>query len=80
MRIDEVDWIELIAAVVALAPPRIGKTADWAFAFYVAVGQSASADRVEGAHLRGLDKVALLEKVEKQLLGDPVMVCGRGSA
>jgi hypothetical protein len=43
-------------------------------AFDVAVGQRATADRVEGAHLCLLDEVAVLVQLEEQVLGDAVVV------
>ena len=77
VRVDEVGRVELVAAVVALVATRIGIAADRALAFDVAVRQCTAACRVEGAHLLVRDQVALLIELEKQVLGDAVVVGGR---
>jgi len=77
VRVDQVDRVQLVATVVALIAARVGEAADRAFAFDVSIRQRPPADRVESAHLRLLDQVALLVKLEEQVLRDLVMVGGR---
>ncbi len=79
VRVDQVDRVQLVAAVVTLVAACVWKATDGALAFDVAVGQCAPAHRVESAHLGLLDQVALLVKRQEELLCDPVVVGGRGS-
>ena len=75
--VDQVDRVELVAAVVALVSARGVETADRALAFDVAVRQRPPADWIERAHLRLRDEVALLVELEKQVLGDAIVVARR---
>ena len=79
VRVDEVDRVQLVAAVVALVASRVGVTADRALALDVPVRERAAAGGVERAHLLALDQVALLEEFHEQLLGDAVVVRRRGA-
>ncbi len=79
VRVDEVDRVELVAAVVALVAARLEVTADRALALDVAIGQRAPGRRVEGSHLRLLDEVPLLVQLEEEVLRHLVVVRGRGA-
>src|SRR5207245_3152768 len=65
VRIDQIDRVELVAAVLALVASRGIETADWTLAFDVSIRQCAAAHRVEGAHLRLLHEVAVLVELEE---------------
>src|SRR6202521_3052380 len=79
VRLDQVDRIELVAAVVALVAARFAVTADWARALDVAIGQGTAGGRIESSHLLLFDQVALLIKGQEQLLRGAVVIRGRGS-
>jgi len=79
VRVDEVDGVELVAAVVALVSPSFRVAANRALALDVAVRERAPADRVERAHLRLLDEVALLVELQEQVLRDALVVARRGA-
>src|SRR5690606_39772033 len=78
-RVDQVDRVELVAAVVALVTPGPLEAADRAGALDVAVGQGAPAggrDRPLGLLL---DHVPVAVQGEEQLLGHRVAVAGGGA-
>ncbi len=79
VRLDQVDRVQLVAAVVALVAARFCIAADGACAFDVPVGQSATRGRVESPHLLLFHEVALFVKGEEQLLRRAVMIGRRGS-
>ena len=78
-RLDEVDGVELVAAVVALVAAGRAVPADRAGALDVAVGQRAAGGRADGAELRLREDVAVGEQPPEQLLHDGVVVL-RGGA
>ena len=59
-RVDEIDGVELVAAVVALVSPGVFEATDGACAFEVPVGERASGARRERAELLALHQVALV--------------------
>ena len=73
-RVDQVDGVELVAAVVALVAARLGVAADRARSLDVAVGQRAAGRGGERAERRLLDEVAVLVKRAEEVLGDAVVV------
>ena len=76
--LDQVGGVELVAAVVALVPARVGVAADRTGALDVAVGQR-TAGRGADRRLGGLlDHVAVAVAGTEHLLHDPVVVAGRG--
>ena len=78
LRVDQVGRVELVAAVVALVAARARVAADRAGALDVAVGQRAAGGRRDRAE-RGLrEDVPVLQQGEEDLLGDRVVVSGRG--
>src|SRR6202011_4347664 len=79
MRLDQIDGVELVSAVVALVAARFLVAADGTRALDVAVWQRATAHGVEGAHPGLLDQVALLIQLEKQALCHAIVVA-RGRA
>ena len=76
VRVDEVDGVQLVAAVVALVAARLEIAADRALALDVAVGQGASSRGVEGTHLLFLQQVAALVQLQEQLLRHAIVVGG----
>ncbi len=74
MWLDQVDWVELVAAVVALVAARFRVTANGTNAFDIAVGQRAARGRVEGPHLLFFDEVALLVQGQEELLSGAVVI------
>src|SRR6202012_5190062 len=77
--VDEVDRVELVAAVVALVAARARVPADGARTFYIAIGQRPSGGRADRAELDFRKDVPVLEQAEEQLLRRRVMVLGRGA-
>ena len=73
-RVDQVDGIELVAAVVALVAARLREAADRARPLDVAVGQRAARRGGERAERRLLDEVALVVERAEDVLRDPVVV------
>ena len=76
-RVDQVDGVEQVAAVVALVATRILVPADRARAFDVAVGQRVSGRRRERAHRRLLDQVPVLPERPEDVARHARMVLGR---
>src|SRR5215216_2029055 len=77
-RVDQVDWVELSAAVVALVAARGLEPAVRARALDVAVGQRVAGGRRERDLHRLFDDEALVVKRAENVTDDPVMVLGRG--
>jgi hypothetical protein len=77
LRIDQVLWIELVAAVVALVAARAGVPADRAGALDVAVGQRTAGRRRDRAVGRLLQHVAVGVNGLEQLLSDMVVIARR---
>ena len=73
-RIDEVDRVELVPAVVALVAARVRVLADRARALDVAVGQRSAGGGRERAQRRSLDEVPLVVERPEHVLGDLVVV------
>ena len=78
-RVDEVDRIQLVAAVIALVAAGIVRAADGAGAFDVAVRQSALRRRGDSALGGFFDHVAVLVEALEQLLDHRVVVPGGGA-
>ena len=77
-RVDQVDGVELVAAVVALVAARPVVAADRAGSLDVPIGQGASGRRRDGRH-RGLrHQVAVAVHGAEQLLHHGVVVAGGG--
>src|SRR5207245_3943077 len=76
-RIDEIDGIELVAAVVALVAARLGIAADRTRALDVAVGERLAARGGERAERRLLDEVAVLVQRAEDILRDAIVVARR---
>ncbi len=77
-RIDQVGGIELVAAVVALVAARALEAADRARALDVAIGKRVPGRGGERPERLLLDDVALAMERAKEILGDAVVVGGRG--
>jgi hypothetical protein len=77
-RVDQLRWLQQLAAVVALVTPGISITAVGAFALDVAVGQEAALLRAIELPLDLFVQVAVLQDLEKDVLGDAVVVLGVG--
>ncbi len=78
-RVDQVDRVELVAAVVALVATRMRVAADRAGALDVAVRQRAARRRADRAQLRLREDVAVLQQRQEDLLRHRVVVL-RGGA
>ena len=76
-RVDELVWIELVAAVVALIPARARKSADRAGPLDVPVGERTSRGFLERSHRGLLDEVALVVQRLEDVLDDDAMVVRR---
>ena len=74
LRVDQVGWVELVAAVVALVAARAGVAADRAGALDVAVGQGAAGGRRDRAERDLGEDVAVGQQPGEDLLGDRVVV------
>ena len=77
-RVDQVGGIELVAAVVALVAARALEAADRARALDVAIGKRVPGRGGERPERLLLDDVALAMERAKEVLGDAVVVGGRG--
>ena len=73
-RVDQVDRVELVPAVVALVAPGRLEPADRARALDVAVRERMAGRGGERSHRRLLEDVALLVERPEQVLDDPVVV------
>jgi hypothetical protein len=78
LRVDQVGRVELVAAVVALVAARGRVAADRAGALDVAVGQRAAGGRGDRAECGPGEDVPVLQQGQEDLLGDRVVVTGRG--
>ena len=76
-RVDQVDRIELVPAVVALVTAGVLEPADRARPFDVAVGERVTGGGRERAHRRLLDDVAVLVDGPEQVLDHAVVVLRR---
>lgn len=79
MWIDEVDRVELVAAVVTLVTAGVAVTADRAGALDVAVRQGASGGRGHRAQQRVLDDVTVVVQRAEHLLHYLGVVAGSGA-
>ena len=75
---DQVDRVELIAAVVALVAPRAGIPADRAGALDIAVGKGAAGGRRNGRHRDLRHEIAIPEHRAEHFLDDRVVIAGGG--
>ena len=73
-RVDQVDRVELVPAVVALVAAGRLEPADRAGALDVAVGERMTGRGGERAHRRLLEDVALLVERPEHVLDDPVVI------
>ncbi len=76
-RVDQVDGVELVAAVVALVAARLAVAANRAGPLDVAVGQRAAGRRCDRPECRLLDQEALLVQRAEHVLDDGVVVARR---
>ena len=76
-RVDQVDGVELVPAVVALVSARGGKAADWARSLDIPIGQRVSGGGGERAERLALDHETLLVQRPEEVLCDPIVVSGR---
>ena len=76
-RVDQVDGVELVAAVVALVAARLREAADRARALDVAVGQRAAGRGENAPSVVLLDEIALVVQRAEDVLRDPVVVARR---
>ena len=78
-RVDQVDRIELVSAVVALVAARFREPADRTRALDVSIRKGVSSRRGERSHGRLLDQPAVLVERAEQVLGH-ARVVARGGA